>query len=398
MKSSCPRWFPIVLLLTAFLFAVFSFRPATVAAEQSCSAQKGLVILVDFPDIPRPIQLQTVQERFQRLGAYVQEMSYGQVCPSLDYTGWHRLPQSISQYRISPANLDVDKARVVKLIQNAVDAAETSVDFSKYSFFVVFMAASFHDYGMVGLCGYPGMLGWNQETMFKTQRGQIIPGGVAIFTSTAHLGTLFHDIAHIWGGVKDGKRQVPCLYDHDIQARYPTRDTGFANSLINMGYWDPMSCHVYKMHLPPPGISSWTKLRLGWLPTDKVAVVDRTKPQELTLAPLEDGSAAPLAIKIPLTPSSYYLIENRQPLGRFDPHLPGHGVLILFADDNVAECRHGRSPVKMMNANPSVPHLQGAAFSLPGNSVFRDEANNLEIRLVERVGHSYRLRIDKIRP
>ncbi|MFN4216710.1 MAG: DEAD/DEAH box helicase [Brevinematales bacterium] len=45
MKPSCPRWFPIVLLLTAFLFTVFSLRPATVAAEQSCSTKKGLVIL-----------------------------------------------------------------------------------------------------------------------------------------------------------------------------------------------------------------------------------------------------------------------------------------------------------------------------------------------------------------
>ncbi|MEA3393892.1 MAG: hypothetical protein U9R55_04615 [Pseudomonadota bacterium] len=37
--------------------------------------------------------------------------------------------------------------------------------------------------------------------------------------------------------------------------------TGWENALINMSYWDPMSGHFIKPS-PPPGISSWTKLRL----------------------------------------------------------------------------------------------------------------------------------------
>lgn len=32
--------------------------------------------------------------------------------------------------------------------------------------------------------------------------------------------------------------------------------------------------------------------------------------------------------------------------------------LIMHADDSVAECRHGESPVKLVNANSSVPHLE----------------------------------------
>ncbi|HRS90409.1 MAG TPA: hypothetical protein P5183_11895, partial [Smithellaceae bacterium] len=143
------------------------------------------------------------------------------------------------------------------------------------SFIVLFLSAKFEEYGMIGLCGYPGMLGWSQETVFKTKKkGQVVPGGVAIFTFQAHLGTLFHDIAHVWGGVRDGRRMVPCLYDHDIQAKNPTLFTGWARALINMGYWDPMSCHSYQRHLPPPGISSWTKMRLGWIAPEKIKVVE----------------------------------------------------------------------------------------------------------------------------
>jgi hypothetical protein len=226
----------------------------------------------------------------------------------------------------------------------------------------------------------------------------MIPGGVAIFTYQAHLGTLFHDISHVWGGVKSGQRVLPCLYDHDIQAKHATTDTGFAEALINMGYWDPLSCHFYKRNIPPPGLSSWTKLRLGWIPQEKVRVVDPGEETEVDLGPLEDGSSEKLVIRIQLSESTYYLIENRQPLGSFDPHLPGKGVLIIYGDDRIGECRHGASPVRLMNADPAVPYLQGAAFDLPGKEVFIDKKNKIQTRIVEKSGNSYKIRIGNGKP
>ena len=402
MSGFWRKWLVTGLLgvLTAFFAgAGFSVAEAQKSpnSESALEIRKGLVILLEFPDVALPINQQMVRERFNKLDFYVREMSYGKVGASVDLAGWYRLPQSIKSYAISPANLEVDKSRVVKLIQDAIDAADSSNDFSRYSYVVLFLGAQFREYGMVGLCGYPGMLGWHQDIKFKTKSGQDLPGGVAIFTAQAHLGTLFHDIAHVWGGVRDGKRVAPCLYDHDIQARHPTRDSGFAAALINMGYWDPLSCHFYKSQLPPPGISSWTKIRLGWLAPEKVKLIDSQQKSEVVLSPLEEGGAETLAIKIPLTESTYYLIENRQPLGMFDPHLPGHGVLILFADERVAECRQGKTPVKLMNARPKVPYLQGAAYDLPGVARFVDEKNNLEITLVEKIGNAYKLRIAPLR-
>ena len=360
-----------------------------------CDKRKGLVILVEFPDIAPPVNETFVRERFEKLNFYIREMSYGKVCMEVDITGWHRLPDPVKAYAISPANLKVDKSRVERLIQHAIDAADGKNDFSRYSFVVVFLGAPFKEYGMVGLCGYPGMLGWKQEIVFRTKKGQIVQGGVAIFTYQAHLGTLFHDIAHVWGGVSGGRRVLPCLYDHDLQAKHPTSETGFAEALINMGYWDPLSCHFYKRNVPPPGISSWTKLRLGWILQEKVRVVDPKQASEIVLGPLEDGSSETLVIKIPLTESKYYLIENRQPIGNFDPHLPGKGILIMYADDWIDECRYGNAPVRLMNAEPAVPYLQGAAFDLPGKEVFTDKENGIEIRIIEKIGNSYRIRVSK---
>lgn len=401
MKSNLVKK-AITCIVAALIIWFFSPAAAAQSKEQDEAARlkkKGLVILVEFPDIAPPVDKELARERFNKLDFYVQEMSYGKVCADLDITGWHKLPDSVKNYSISPINLSVDKSRVIKLIQDAIDAADNKNDFSKYSYVVLFLGASFQQYGMVGLCGYPGMLGWKQETVFKTKSGQVVPGGVAIFTYQAHLGTLFHDIAHVWGGVSEGKRLLPCLYDHDLQVKYPTHNTGFANALINMGFWDSMSCHFIRRDIPPPGISSWTKLRLGWIPYEKIRIVDpkKTDSSEILLGPLEDGLSETLVIKIPLSKSTFYLIENRQPIGTFDPYLPGEGVLIMYADDDIDECRYSRSPVRLIDADPSIPYLNGAAFDLPGKNEFTDKKNKIKIKIIEKIGDSYKISIGKMR-
>ena len=160
-------------------------------------------------------------------------------------------------------------------------------------------------------------------------------------------------------------------------------------SIINMGFWDPMSCHYYRWELPPPGISSWTKMRLGWLDPQKIKLVKPGETAEFLLGPLEDGASQILAVKIPLSEKRYYLIENRQPIG-FDRHLPGNGVFIMIADDTVAECRQGRSPVKLINADPSIPQLEGAAFDIGKKDSYVDQSNNLKMQLLEKAGSAYK--------
>jgi len=99
-------------------------------------------------------------------------------------------------------------------------------------------------------------------------------------------------------------------------------------------------------------------------------------------------------IRIPLSPTTYYLIENRQGIG-LDENLPESGVLILYADDTVAECLHGQAPVKIIDADPSVPQLEGAAFDIGEGKrdAFTDEEHDITIKLLEKVDHSYEILI-----
>lgn len=366
----------------------------TRAETPACLPHRGIVILVEFPDVrPRVDRRYAHRRFFVELNEYVREMSYGRVCIQGDVTArWHTLPHPISHYRISPRNLEVDQSRILSLIRDALDAADKEIDLSKYSFVALFLGASREEYGMIGLCGYPGMLGWAFKESLKTRGGQRVQGGVAIFSYQAHLGTLFHDVAHVLGGLKDGKRVMPCLYDHDLQARPgPLREV-FLGAIINMGLWDPMSSHYNKWHDPPPGMCAWTRMRMNWIDTSKIRVIQPGESREITLGPLEDPSSEVLVVKIPLSSTTYYLIENRQPMG-FDRYLPGSGVLISYADDTVSECRKGKAPVKLMNADPEVPRLEGAAFDIGKQTVFVDRENRLKIQLLEKTGGSYRILI-----
>ena len=195
------------------------------------------------------------------------------------------------------------------------------------------------------------------------------------------------------GGVKDGRRMVPCLYDHDLQAKPGPMREVFVDALIHMGFWDPMSCHYYQWGVPPMGISSWTRIRLGWMDPSRIKVVKPGESLECTLSPLAGTSGDTAVIKIPLSDSTYYLLENRQPVGS-DRNLPGSGVLIMYADDRIAECRRGESPVKLVNADPSAPHLEGAAFDVGKKSVFEDRKNRIRIAIKEKAGSDYRIRIE----
>ncbi len=355
--------------------------------------KKGIVILTAFPGIKPQVGRNHVQHRFsQQLDAYVREMSYGKVALSVDITrNWVTLPHPVGDYAISSRNLEVDDSRLSKLIRDALAAADEEVDFSEYDFVVLYLAAQLQEYGMIGLCGYPGMLGWSAKDKLKSKSGEEIRG-VAIFCYQAHLGTLFHDVAHVIGGVQGDKRVLPCLYDHDLQAKPGNQREIFEDALINMGFWDPMSCHFYKRESGPPGISSWTKLRLGWIDESRIKTVLKGETAEVILDPLESDSSQILVIRVPLSETNEVLIENRQPLG-FDQNLPGSGVLILYTDDTVKECRHGQAPVRLVDAHPDVEHLKGAAFDIGGKTIFQDKKNGIEVRLLEKTGDSYRISV-----
>jgi M6 family metalloprotease-like protein len=351
-----------------------------------------IVIMADFPDVQREYSDEVISERLLGfVSNYYYEASFHKFNFKGTMTKHYTLPHPVEYYKIKPANLDVDPKKVIALVTDAVNAADADVTFSEDLYVVIALGANADDYGMVGYSAVPGMLGFQTDTPITTQSGETVSRAV-VFCENAHLGTYIHDTLHMIGGVEQGRRMTPCLYDHDIQARIA--GTGkFAEAMINMGYWDPLSSHApYDINMPPTGLSAWTRLRLGWIDADKIALVQPGETVTVTLDPLVSDDAKTLVIKIPLGGNKYYLVENRQPI-ESDANLPAWGVLISLADDAVLECRQGQAPVKLMDANPSVDALMDAAFEIGKKDRFVDAANNIAIVLLEKVGSSYVIQI-----
>jgi len=360
-------------------------------ATDATGEKPFVAMLVDFPDVEREYTEKALLDRMTDLiPRYFKDASYGKFILKPDSAGPFTLPQGVSAYRISPANLEVDESRVLSLITTAFKAADADVDFSKYEFVTMHLGANTQDYGMVGYCAIPGMLGY--ETMSVTLGSGEVINKAAVYCENAHLGTYIHDMLHMIGGMAGAQRLTPCLYDNDLQAKY-TSEADAPKCLINMGFWDPLSSHYpYDRDLPPAGLSSWTKLRLGWIDPEKIALVKKGETATVDLGPLADGDSRTLVIRIPLTPTTYYLIENRQPVSS-DVNLPTSGVLVLLCDDEVLESRHGKAPARIVDANPSVPYMNDATFDIGKKDTFIDEENNLAVILEKKDGLTYRIKV-----
>jgi len=354
--------------------------------------KKYIVIQADFPDTKRLFSETILSKRIlDFLSAYFSQASYNQLKLNGSMTKRYTLPHSVSYYKISPRNLEVDRTKVLSLVNDAVNAADDDVTFNEYNYVIIALGATNVEYGMVGYCAVPGMLGFKSDSPIITKSGEVV-SNIAVFCENAHMGTYIHDTLHMLGGVINGQRMTPCLYDQDLQAKYTGGDD-WPKVLINIGFWDPLSSHIpYRKELPPSGLSSWTKLRLGWIDPDKIALVRPGETTTIRLDPLTSDDATTLAIKIPLTETTYYLVENRQPI-ESDVNLPSSGILILYADDTVPECRHGKAPVKIMDANPDISYFNDAAFDIGKKTVYLDRENNLAIVLVRKEGSAYLIQI-----
>ncbi len=149
-----------------------------------------------------------------------------------------------------------------------------------------------------------------------------------------------------------------------------------------MGPWDIMSQHFIERTKPPQGISSFTKIRLGWISPDQVILVHSGSTKLAFLSPLSEKGKT-LAVKIVLKQRSgsggnhYYLVENRQLTG-YDRLLPDSGILVLKVNPDVIE---GSGTVKVMDADPDSPYFSHATFRLDrdNRNVYIDKKNNVAI-------------------
>lgn len=143
-----------------------------------------------------------------------------------------------------------------------------------------------------------------------------------------------------------------------------------------MGSWDVMSSHYIDVNSPPPGLSSFTRIRLGWILPDQVILVKPGETRGVFLSPLDRGGKT-LAVKIPLTSGEYYLVENRQRTG-FDRIQPDSGLLIIKVNP---EAEEGSGTAIIMDADPGSANFSHATYrpDKEKGAIFEDKKNDIAV-------------------
>ncbi|OGL05576.1 MAG: hypothetical protein A3I03_13275, partial [Candidatus Rokubacteria bacterium RIFCSPLOWO2_02_FULL_68_19] len=303
--------------------------------------QKILVIAVRFPGTEPSLTLPQIEKKVGQVDGYIRMASYGKAWIEPRLTGWYEMPAPLGEFRVSPFNYKVDRGRVRRLLADALSAARRDTDPDAYRCVWIVVGVRTRPgegYGMIAYAANPGMLSGVLRSRGRRARLESVelPGGgsfagpAIVSAENAHVGHVAHDLLHALGGVKDGNRAVPDLYDFDLQSDPRVDHTSPAPFAIHAGPWDIMSQHFIARDRPPPPPSSFTRLQLGWIEPSQVVTVRPGETREVTLGPLALGKGL-LVVRIPIDAHHFLLVENRQPVGG-DAVLPSAGLLVLEVD------------------------------------------------------------------
>jgi hypothetical protein len=135
-----------------------------------------------------------------------------------------------------------------------------------------------------------------------------------------------------------------------------------------------------------PQIGAWGKIHVGWITENRIRELYLNQQGAATLNPLENPTSGIQAITIYLTPTTYFVVEDRQQVG-FDSILPDKGILASYV--NEAKYWLGNGPVVVQDANPtSGPRWQllhpTFDIGLQSKSLYTNQTFNLAVYLLDR--------------
>lgn len=296
----------------------------------------GLIILVNFADSKFNTSkfgpTQTLYSRIANeanygennfkgsISDYFKAQSGGQFLLDFDVAGPVTLPHGYSYYGQNDDD-GYDK-RPTKMVREACQAVDGSVDFSKYDWdgdgeveevFVVYAGNGEHD-----TTNQPNLI-WPHMDNLANYHEELTLDGVTINTyacaselnsdkTLSGIGTFCHEFSHCMG--------FPDMYD-----------TASDGNNFGMGSWDLMDYGSYNGYgYVPAGYSGYEKMVCGW-----TTPIELDKPMTVNGMERLADMGQTYIIYNKGNRNEYYILENRQQSG-FDKYLPGSGLLIEHVD------------------------------------------------------------------
>lgn len=383
-----------------------------VSASSTIGTKRILVVLLSFPGTHFKWNLKSIKQRWGvMLPAYIKEVSYGQVQVDIEFTPRLEMAKPITRYRVSTWHFTLwgreDHKRRIALVQDAANLIDKSYDVSSYDGLMLVLGTSWKAPGRAGYLVRTGA----GDLKLRTPSGKLIPP-IDVHVQNIPLPSLAHNLPQILAGYENERPVLQMSYDFDAHNR--PGPYGYGNtyvggtklreySAIYAGAWDILSQHGIRTswanfsdsiqarlgHILPQGMTSFTKLRLGWIKSGQIITVGRGETRKIVLGPLWNGNAETLVVALPVSEDFYYLIENRQKKG-VDRHLPAEGILILEVNEKIPE---GRGPVRVVNAHPDIPHFEDAPFKV--GEKYENRRYGLLVNVLSKQGDDYLLEINR---
>ena len=298
--------------------------------------KRGLVILVQFPDVKFHFSRSTFEHLFNEEGYlddinkgsvhdYFLDQSYGQFDFSFDIVGPVTMKDSL--YHYGKNNKNNDDIHPAVMVAEVVQMIDDEVDFREYDWNgdgeveQIFIIHSGHDEAQSRVRNDIWSHAWTLTEAVEEDdgNGPVEVDGVIIdsYATSAELrgrsgylltgiGTACHEFSHQFG--------LPDFYDT-------------AGNNFGMNSWDLMDYGEYNGDGgTPAAFTSYERMFCGWLQPAELI-------QPMTIRNMPALTSEPIAyiLRNSGKEDEYYLFENRQKVG-WDKYLGGHGLLVLHVD------------------------------------------------------------------
>jgi M6 family metalloprotease-like protein len=351
------------------------------------SAEGGLVrtivICVEFSNLDHTTSTSEISKLvFEDMNRYYQEVSFGTITVVGKTVGWYRMNYTMTYYGrdglvVDDPNFD-GSPESWWLIRDAVKAADKDVDFNAYDVVIIVHAGNGEESSKVPddiwSVSYSGL--WITHTRTSTRSissAMIVPESEARGAVT--LGVYAHEFGHQLG--------LPDLYEY-----------GSSKSFV--GHWCLMDRGLWNGNpkgSSPAQMSAYCKIKLGWMPSSRIMIVNASMNVNVTLQPTELNTDGYQTIKIPVNDMEYYLVEVRQKIGS-DVYLPSGGVIISYVNERLGS---GYGPVRLIDAHTTTTNdLDDAAFDV--GRVYAEPKSKFSMSILSTDGKAYTINIDRSGP
>lgn len=286
--------------------------------------RRMLMLLVNYADT-KPTYTQADfdnymnQRGFGGIGSfrdYYLEASYGALDITSTVTRWVTVPGTKSFY---------GSDGIVRLIMDAMSILDDEIDLNDFDndgdgvldgLAIIHQGAGAEASGSSSdIWSHSGTLYGISYDGVELRRYTVQPEVLANTGRQSTIGVMCHEFGHNLG--------APDFYDTDYAQS--------GGEYCGTGRWDLMGSGAWNGDYGdrPAGTNMWQKIQLGWV-----------TPQLLTsatsVAEMPCSTFAPAAYRFDTTvPGEYFILENRQQAGEFDRTIPGHGLLIYHASEDI---------------------------------------------------------------